>query len=241
MEIQTKLNWEDFEPLFGTWTNKFKKFFDSGGFDPIYDKLKKDSKRGKQIAPLAENVFKAFQKTSFEEVKCIIIGLSPYHTFYNNKPIADGICMGCSITGKLQPSLSLFYKAMEEELANGLNLHMIKDPDLSYLCEQGVLLINTSLTVEKMKPGNHNFLWEPFMKHLFEECIITTGMPVIFLGKESLKVERYIGPFTWVFKLTHPASASYNNTDWDSEGVFLKVNEILKGNNNTTINWIKTE
>jgi uracil DNA glycosylase len=149
--------------------------------------------------------------------------------------------MSCSITGHIQPSLEQFYKAMEEELFDGLNVHMIKTPDLSYLANQGVLLFNTSLTCEMNKPGSHNKLWEPFMKYLFEEVIITTGMPVVFLGKEATKVERYLSPFTWVIKVSHPASASYNNTNWDSEGMFTNVNKILKDNNNEFINWIKTE
>jgi uracil DNA glycosylase len=45
-------------------------------------------------------------------------------------------------------------------------------------------------------------------------------------------------PFTWVFKLSHPASASYNGTEWSSEGVFHSLNKILKDRNNQTINWL---
>jgi uracil DNA glycosylase len=48
-------------------------------------------------------------------------------------------------------------------------------------------------------------------------------------------------PFTWIFELSHPASAAYNNTQWGSKGTFSAVNRILKDNNNQTINWYKTE
>jgi hypothetical protein len=50
-----------------------------------------------------------------------------------------------------------------------------------------------------------------------------------------------MGPLTWSFELSHPASASYKQTDWDSEGVFTKVNEILKDNKQTPIYWLDDE
>lgn len=231
------LSWDSFSPLLGTWAPRIKPFFDSGGFDPIYAFLKKEAKRGILIAPKSENVFKAFEKTPIDNVKCVMVGLSPYHTFYNNEPIADGLCMSCSLTGKLQPSLLNFYDAMERELINGRLSK--RPPDLSYLAEQGVLLLNAALTTSKGKPGNMVDLWEPFMKYLFEEVLVTTGIPVVFLGREAARLERYIMPFTWVFKLSHPASAAYSGGTWDSENMFKNVNRVLKDNNNLEIKWIR--
>jgi uracil-DNA glycosylase len=233
------LNWENFEPLLGTWAPRFKKFFDDEKFDPIYAFLKKESRRGILISPKSENVFKAFEKTPIDDVKCVMVGLSPYHTFYNNEPIADGLCMSCSITKKLQPSLVNFYEAMERELNSGIP--STRPPDLSYLAEQGVLLLNAALTTSRGKPGNMVDLWEPFMKHLFEKVLITNGIPVVFLGKEASKLKRYVFPFTWIFELSHPASAAYSGTDWDSEGMFKAVNKIVKETNNNIIQWIQTE
>lgn len=239
--MSSKLNWESFAPLFGTWANRFKPFFDSGGFDPIYDKLKRDSLRGKRVAPLSSNVFRCFSETPIDNVKVVIVGMCPYHTFLNGYPIADGLLMGCSVTGRLQPSLTKFYEALEKDVGRGLSLTMVKNPDVSYLAEQGVLLLNAALTVEAGKPGSHNDIWEPFMKFLFEEVLLTTGIPVVLLGKEAQKIKRYIMPFTWIFELSHPASASYNNIDWDSQGVFTSVDKIIKETNNNSIQWIQTE
>lgn len=239
--MSTILNWDNFSPLFGSWADRIQPFFLNGGFDPIYEFLKKESKRGVGIAPSSENVFKAFTKTSIDDVKVIIVGMCPYHSFYNGQSIADGLAMSCSLTGKLQPSLDQFYDALEQDVGKGLILGMIKNPDLSYLAEQGVLLLNAGLTVSKNKPGNHNYLWEPFMKYLFEEILVTNGIPVILLGKEASKIKRYIMPFTWIFELSHPASASYNNIQWDSKGTFTSVNKILKDNNQNQISWIQTD
>jgi len=231
------MNWETFEPKFGTWARKFKPFFDSGGFDPIYEFLKSESKRGKRIAPLSINTYRAFLETPFDEVKAVMVGMCPYHTWRNDTPVADGLLMG-SVTGILQPSLEKFYESIERELYLGLNLNYVKNPDISYLAKNGVLLLNAGLTVELNKAGSHNEIWEPFMKYLFEEVLDVLRVPIIFLGKEATKIERYVAPFTWTFKVSHPASASYVGSEWDSEGVFKKVNKILKDTNNETIDWL---
>lgn len=239
--MSTKLSWESFSPLFGTYTDKFKKFFDNSGFDPIYERLKLDSLRGKQIAPLSSNVFRCFQETPFNDVRAIFCGMAPYHTFYNNLPVADGLLMSCSVTNRLQPSLIKFYDSMERDLDRGLNLGMIRNPDLSYLSRQGILMLNASLSTEKGKPGNHAEIWEPFMKFLFEEVFNTNGIPVVFLGREAAKLKRYVFPFTWIFELVHPAASAYVSGDWDSQDIFNKINRILKDNNNEQIKWFKTE
>ena len=236
----TSLDKEKFYPLFGDWWPKIEPFFLSGGFDSVYQKLKFDAKRGVKIAPLSHNVFKAFQKTSYEELKVIIIGMAPYHSFVDGNPIADGLALSCSITGRLQPSLLNFYKEIENQMYKGLNLHMIKDPDLSYLAEQGVLLLNAALTTSRGKPGDHLPLWEPFMIYLFENVFIT-GAPIIFLGKEAGKLSRHMFPFTWHFEISHPASAAYANEEWDSQEVFKKVNKILMDNHGETIEWARVE
>lgn len=238
MTQQTNLDWKSFEPMFGTWAYKIKPFFDSSGFDGIYEFLKKESRRGISIAPKSSNTFRVFQETDIANVKTIIVGLSPYHTFYNDQPIADGMCMSCSITGQLQPSLSQFYNGIEKDLYDGLSLDGYKNPDLTFLAKQGVVLLNAALTTSKNKPGDHLLLWEPFMAYLFREVFDVIRVPVIFLGKEAAKLEKYVDPYTWVFKISHPASAAYSGNEWNPEGTFRKVNKILHDTNGHQINWL---
>ena len=241
--MKTTLNWEEFSPLFGTWADRIKPFFDKGGLDDVYKYLKKESGRGKTIVPLSSNVFRCFSETDYDELKVVLCGMSPYHTFRNKKPVADGLLMGCSTTGILQPSLEQFYRAMEVEFHNGLEVHHAKSPDVSYLAHQGVLMLNASLTCELFKAGSHLELWEPFMKFLFEEIINPTGVPIVFLGRDAAKLEKYTMPImgSFVFKISHPASAAYSKTEWDSEGTFKKVNKILKERNGWEINWLQTD
>ena len=117
---------------------------------------------------------------------------------------------------------------------------MKRDSDLSFLAHQGILLFNSSLTCEKSKPGSHGAIWTPFTKYLLEEVLDVTRVPIVFLGNEAARYERYVAPFTWKFIVSHPASAAYTSTDWDSEDLFIKLNKILRDMNNITIEWMKS-
>ena len=233
------MKWELFKEFFHeSWHNKMQPFIESEECDKIYAHLKERSRKGHKIAPLSSNVYRCFKETPLDELKVVMMGMCPYHTERNGVFVADGLLMGCSVTDKLQPSLEQFYSGIERELYNGLDLNHIRTPDVKYLAKQGVLMMNAALTTEINKAGSHIAIWEPFIKHFFE-CIETEGAPVIFLGKDASKYEKYVGPFKWSFTTSHPASAAYKQTEWDTEGVFTKVNKILKDNNNFTIEWLE--
>jgi uracil-DNA glycosylase len=233
------MNWEKFKDLFHeSWHIKMRPFIESKECDDIYEFLKKESKRGKKIAPLSPNVFRCFKETSLDDLKVVMMGMCPYHTFLNDNPVADGLLMGCSVTGRLQPSLEKFYEGVENDVYDGLNLKYTKDPDVSYLAKQGVLMVNAALTTEMNKAGSHIKLWEPFTKYLLEQVLAATGVPYIFLGKDASVYQKYIPLLTWSFVRSHPASASYKQSEWDTEGVFTTVNKILKDNNNISIDWL---
>jgi uracil DNA glycosylase len=233
------MNWELFKDQFHeSWHAKMQPFIESEACDDIYKYLKSESKRGKKIAPLSSNVYRCFKETSLDDVKVVMIGMCPYHTFKDGNPVADGLLMGCSNTGKLQPSLEKFYEGVEKELFDGLNLKYQKLADVSYLAKQGVLMFNAALTTEMNKAGSHIDIWEPFTKYVLEEIITPLGVPTMFLGKDASRYEKYTSPFTWNFVLTHPASAAYKQSEWDTEGKFGMVNKVLKDNNNFEIMWL---
>jgi len=233
------MNWELFKDQFHeSWHAKMQPFIESEACDDIYKYLKSESKRGKKIAPLSSNVYRCFKETSLDDVKVVMIGMCPYHTFKDGNPVADGLLMGCSNTGKLQPSLEKFYEGVEKELFDGLNLKYQKLADVSYLTKQGVLMFNAALTTEMNKAGSHIDIWEPFTKYVLEEIITPLGVPTMFLGKDASRYEKYTSPFTWNFVLTHPASAAYKQSEWDTEGKFGMVNKVIKENNNYQIMWL---
>jgi len=233
------MNWENFKDQFHeSWHAKMKPFIESEECDKIYEFLKKESRRGKKIAPLSSATYRCFKETSLDDLKVVMMGMCPYHTFINGLPVADGLLMGCSITGKLQPSLAIFYEGVEKDLHDGMSLKYKKLADVSYLAKQGVLMYNAGLTTEANKAGSHIDLWEPFTKYILEEVIGPTGVPVIFLGKDASRFKRYLPPMMWSFSVSHPASAAYKQSEWDTEGVFTKVNKVIKDNNNYEIMWL---
>lgn len=233
------MNWENFKDHFHeSWHDKMRKFIESDACDEIYDFLKSEGRRGKKIAPLSSDTYKAFKLTPLNEIKVVLMGMCPYHTLKNGEPVADGLLMGCSKTKALQPSLEQFYNGIDRELYDGQADKSTKNPDVSFLANQGVLMLNAALTTEINKAGSHIHIWEPFVKYLFEEVLFYLGVPIIFLGKDAAKYKKYCAPFAWTFTLSHPASASYKNTDWETDGVFTSVNKILKDNNGYLISWL---
>jgi uracil DNA glycosylase len=115
------MNWDKFKDQFHpSWHRFMQPFIESEACDNIYKFLKVESKRGRQIAPLSQNVFRCFQETSYDDLKLIMVGMCPYHSTKKGQCVADGLLMGCSTTGVLQPSLQKFYDGIEKELHNGL-------------------------------------------------------------------------------------------------------------------------
>ena len=253
----SKLLWEEFEPLFGDWSRKIKPFFDKGGFDPIYTHLKKESRRGRILTPESELTFRCFKETPFDELRVVMCGMSPYHSIVGRTRVADGLLMGCSITNKLQPSLLKFYEGIHKDVYFKDDKYC-KNPDVSYLAKQGVLMLNIALTTELRKPDKHIPLWRPFADYLFKEVINPTGVPVILLGKEAAHFRTSFNPIygTIVYVTSHPASAAHLNTDWETKdlynrkayekekddvSVFKRVNYILKNRHGIEIEWLDME
>ena len=81
------MNWELFKNQFDkSWWEKLQPFIESEECDKIYEHLKFESKRGRKIAPLSSNTYRCFLETPLNDIKVIMIGLAPYHTFKNNLP-----------------------------------------------------------------------------------------------------------------------------------------------------------
>lgn len=236
------MDYSKFEPLLGTWGPKLKPFIESPECDGLYGFLKAETKRGKDIFPLFSNTYRAFLETPYTELKVVFVLMDPYpKKTYDGVIIADGIAMSCANTGKLQPSLEKFYDAIEDDLYKGSNLKNEKFPDLKYLCNQGIMLLNTALTVEKEKTNSHTEVWKPFMKYLYEEIFAqyNNGLIFVLCGKSSHEMEKYINPLQhYIFKLEHPAFAARQTRPWDHENIFSKINYLLDQNNKFKPQWI---
>lgn len=239
------MNYSKFEPLLGDWGEKLKPFIESEECDKMYDLLKQDAKRGKKIFPLSANVYRAFKETPFNDLKVVFVAYDPYAQMSRDGTvIADGIAFSCANTEKEQPSLELFYNGIEDDLYNGLKLDYLREPDLKYLCNQGIMMTNSALTVEKDKTGSHEKIWRPFMKYLYEEVFAkyNNGLVFVLAGKVSQELEKFINPLQhYIIKVEHPAFAYRQKRPWNHQKLFSQVNYILKTNNNIQLNWVLEE
>lgn len=225
------MNFEKFKTKFHySWWGSIKKFIESEECNKIYKFLKERSEQGAILCPLSMNTYRTFQITSLNDLKCVIIGDAPYNIIDNDTPTASGIYLGSNTA--IQNDLRWFYTGIEKELFNGLNLNYIQDSNIEYLSNQGVLMLNSSLTSEK--DMEHYDIWKPFIKYVLEEIIKTTGVPIIVIGEEakkSISDLRFSKTNNIYFlpKITH---------NWNTQNIFSKVSQDIWESNKDTIMWL---
>ena len=236
------MNFDKFKHLFHkSWHIKIKPFIESKECDEIYKFLKTESKEnGKSISPLSFNVYRAFMETSLDNLKVVIIGERPYITNFEESPLADGLLLGCTVIDKVLPPLDKFYRGIEEELFDGLNLSYIQTPDVSYLSKQGVLMLNGSLTCEIGSESSHKDVWEPFIKFLFKNVFNTMDICVLLLG-EAKDYNKYAVESLPCFYADNPVTCAKQKQEWNSNGVFRQIGKILVQKNNFEIDWLLTD
>lgn len=235
------MEYNDFAGKFGAWSELFKEFIEGKEMDNIYARIKEDAKK-EIILPYSEDTFKVFGKTYPSSIKTIWYLMDPYPRRYRNRvPQSTGTAMDCSNSpdDKMQPSLEIFYNAMEKDTGVKIDRSL----SLDYLLQQGVMLTNTDLTVKMNKTASHDKLWEPFQKYFLERVMGSrTGIIYVLCGKASHRMDKYIQPIgNHIIKLEHPAAAHRNHVDWECQNIFTQINRILKTDNNGQIYWNKTD
>jgi len=241
------MNFQTFEKPLGGWAQKMKPFIESKEMWDLYQKIKADAKTD-MIVPRSTETFRAFATCAPHEVKVIFFLQDPYPRLYKNgTPQACGIAMDCrnSPDGKIQPSLDLWYDAIDRYLEkNWVTMKGYeretypykceRSPNLDYLHHQGVMLLNTDLTCKMGKTSSHEGYWKEFYKYLLTEAMYTnTGTIYVLCGKTSHSMEQFINPLgNYIFKLEHPMAAGHRGDNiWRDEDIFAKINKILEDNN----------
>lgn len=191
--------------------------------------VKKEYKN-KMIFPPYENIFDALRFTDYDEVKVIILGQDPYHGLGE----AHGLSFSVKEGVRKPPSLQNILK----ELFNDLNIKR-ELSDLTDWSKQGVLLLNSIMTVEKDKPLSHkNKGWEIFTDTIIKK-LNEREEPVIFLlwGSYARSKKEFItNPKHYIIESVHPSPLSANRGFFGSKP-FSKINDILEKNNKEKINW----
>jgi len=184
-----------------------------------------------KVFPAAENVFKALELTPFDNVKVVILGQDPYHGVGQ----AHGMSFSVKKGVKIPPSLQNIYK----ELQSDLGIEPADNGFLESWAEQGVLLLNTSFSVEKGKPASHaNFGWMEFSEHVLD-FLNDCERPLVFIlwGAHAQKVgARITNPKHLKIESAHPSPFSARRGFFGSKP-FSKANKFLEQNGETPIDW----
>ncbi len=185
----------------------------------------------KQIFPSRENVMNSMKYTPYKKVKVVIVGQDPYHGVGE----AHGLCFSVNPGIKIPPSLQNIYK----ELHRDLGLYIPNNGYLLKWAKEGVLMLNSVLTVVKDTPGSHRGKgWEIFTDEVIK-AVNDKDTPVVFLlwGAYAKDKKKLItNPIHLVLESSHPSPFSVRN-GFDGCSHFSKTNEFLESKGLEPIDW----
>ncbi|WP_288893199.1 uracil-DNA glycosylase [uncultured Sneathia sp.] len=183
------------------------------------------------VFPKKSDIFKSLKLTEYEDTRVVILGQDPYHD--DNQ--ANGLAFSVNDGIKLPPSLVNIYKEIESEYQCKVN----RRGNLEYLARQGVLLLNTVLTVRAHNANSHKDMgWEIFTDKIIEK-LNEIEDPVIFVlwGNNAIKKEKLINKERhYVLTAAHPSPLSAYRGFFGCNH-FKKINEILRYLNKEEIKW----
>ena len=214
-----------------SWKNELQQEFGKKYFIKLTSFIKQEYKK-KEIFPKPGLIFNAFNYCSFTDLKVVIIGQDPYHG-YNQ---AHGLSFSVPDGVRIPPSLQNIFK----EIYFDLKIKTRNSGNLLRWAQQGVLLLNSILTVEKNKPASHSGIgWEVFTDSIIN-IISTKKKNVVFLlwgaysHKKGLQIERNKH---LVIETSHPSPFSADKGFFGSNP-FSKCNDYLIFHDKAPINWI---
>lgn len=212
----------------------FKELIDEESKKEYYIKLKEyidNEYETKEIFPKKQEIFNALRFTPYDDVKVLIVGQDPYHGVGE----AHGLSFSVNPNIKIPPSLKNIYKELNDDLKTYI-------PNNGYLvkwAKQGVMLLNSVLTVQKDTPASHRGKgWEVFTDRVIEE-VNKKQSPVVFIlwGNYAKEKEKLItNPIHLVLKSAHPSPFSCRNGFFGCKH-FSKTNDFLVKNGLEPIDW----
>ena len=212
------------------WDQKLKVVWESPNFKKFMNIIDNKYKES-TCFPKYENIFNALKLTPYKDVKVVILGQDPYH----GEGEAHGLSFSVQRGIKKPPSLKNIYK----ELKDDLGIPIANTGDLTKWAQEGVLLLNAILTVEKDKAASHSNLgWELFTDHIIK-LLNQKEEPIVFIlwGNFARSKKAFItNPKHLVIESPHPSPFSAYHGFFGSKP-FSKTNDFLKNNNIKPINW----
>ena len=215
-----------------TWQEIIRQQQSQPYFQQINDFVEQQRRDGKVVYPPENQVFSAFDMTPFEDVRVVILGQDPYHGAQQAHGLAFSVLPGV----KIPPSLRNMYKELADDIEG------FEAPTHGYLeswAQQGVLMLNTVLTVEEGKAHSHAKCgWETFTDHIIAQ-LNERAEPIVFLlwGAHAQKKGQAIDENKhFVLSAPHPSPLSARRGFFGCKH-FSQTNELLKSQNLPAIDW----
>ena len=218
------------DEYFGDWM----KVIDRTELNNVMTKVGQEYRR-KPICPAQPDVFKAFRLCPLKDLKIIMLLQDPY----TQKGVATGLALANNsktLDSELSPSLNV----IKEAVINFEIPHycITFDPTLESWAKQGILMLNSALTVEMNKVGSHVMIWRPFiialLKHLSE---YETGIIYVLFGRQAQTFKPYINKqFNDILEIEHPAYYARLNKRMPSE-LFVNISNMCKDKYGVPIKW----
>lgn len=215
-----------------TWQDYIQAEKQQPYFQAILDYVSAERAAGKSVFPADDDVFNAFSATAFDDVKVVILGQDPYH----GPNQAHGLCFSVLPAVKTPPSLVNIYKELAQDI-NGFQIPM--HGYLQSWAEQGVLLLNTVLTVEQGKAHSHSKIgWETFTSNVIDTLNQKRdGVVFLLWGAHAQKKGQFIDREKHhVLEAPHPSPLSARRGFFGC-GHFSKTNQLLLQQGDKSIDW----
>ncbi|MFC0014625.1 MULTISPECIES: uracil-DNA glycosylase [Allobacillus] len=212
------------------WNEQLANEFNQTYFQQLIQEVQHAYEK-ESVFPAKEDLFRAFNETSFDQTKVVIIGQDPYHGVNQ----ANGLSFSVAKGQPIPPSLRNIFKELSDDMQIAEPTH----GDLTSWANQGVLLLNSVLTVRNGEAFSHRHLgWEQFTDQVIEK-ISKDKENVVFIlwGKHALKKGQTINPFKHlVIHSAHPSPLSAYRGFFGSKP-FSKANQYLVEKNKNPIDW----
>ena len=220
--------------LHPSWLGPLRAEFGQGYMAELKDFLVAEKASGKRIFPKGSDWFRALDLTPLDEVRVVILGQDPYH----GPGQAHGLCFSVPDGVRPPPSLINIYRELESDLGIAPARHGF----LEHWAKQGVLLLNSVLTVEMGRAASHRDRgWERFTDAVVAE-VNARAEPVVFMlwGSYAQKKAAQLDPRHLVLKAPHPSPLSAHSGFFGCKH-FSKANAFLEAQGRAAIDWALPE
>ena len=223
------MNREKIAKIFGDeWVDFMAGFVDTPDFDNILVELKKQKDAGAIIYPEQPQIFRAFKEVPLSKVRVVLIGQDPYPA----EGYPNGLAFAHSETKKVAASMEKIIDAIEKDAYSGLNFDKPNfDTELKSWPAQGILMLNSALTVVAKTPGSHKEIWHPFTSYVIDTLSkITRDLIFLAWGKDASTYIEHINFMRhYSFSAEHPSFAAREKRDWNCKH-FSLVNATITTN-----------